>query len=121
MDNISKVSVWEEAVVIPTYETRKPDRYTLFLEKRVYQGSSGKVYPHSIINQISDKKTDKTYKAVFLENDHLKIMILPELGGSVQRAYDKTRNYDFVCYNRVIKPDLVGLAEPWISGDIEFN
>ena len=48
-------------------------------------------------------------------------MILPELGGSVQRAYDKIRNYDFVYYNRVIKPALVGLAEPWISGDIEFN
>lgn len=121
MNNISKVNVWEENIVIPTYEAGKPDKNPLFLEKRVYQGSSGKVYPHSVIDKISDTKTDKTYKAVFLENDYLKIMILPELGGRVQRAYDKTRNYDFVYYNRVIKPALVGLAGPWISGGIEFN
>lgn len=121
MNNISKVNVWEETVVIPTYEAGKPDKNPLFLEKRVYQGSSGKVYPHSVIDKISDTKIDKKYKAVFLENDYLKIMILPELGGRVQRAYDKTRNYDFVYYNQVIKPALVGLAGPWISGGIEFN
>ena len=48
-------------------------------------------------------------------------MILPELGGRIQRAYDKTNDYDFVYYNHVIKPALVGLAGPWISGGIEFN
>ena len=48
-------------------------------------------------------------------------MILPELGGRIQRALDKTNNYDFVYYNHVIKPALVGLAGPWISGGIEFN
>ncbi len=121
MNNISKVNVWEENIVIPTYEAGKPDKNPLFLEKRVYQGSSGKVYPHSVIDKISDTKTDKTYKAVFLENDYLKIMILPSLGGRVQRAYDKTADYDFVYYNHVIKPALVGLAGPWISGGIEFN
>lgn len=59
--------------------------------------------------------------ADFLENDYLKIMVLPELGGRIQRATDKTNNYDFVYYNHVIKPALVGLAGPWISGGIEFN
>lgn len=121
MNNISKVKVWEEEIIIPTYETGKPDRNPLFLEKRVYQGSSGKVYPHSVIDKINDTKTDKKYTAVFLENDYLKVMILPELGGKVQRAYDKTRDYDFVYYNHVIKPALVGLAGPWVSGGIEFN
>ena len=48
-------------------------------------------------------------------------MILPELGGRVQMALDKTNGYHFVYYNRVIKPALVGLAGPWISGGIEFN
>lgn len=121
MNKISKVNVWEEKVTIPTYEAYKPDKNPLFLEKRVYQGSSGKVYPHPVIDKISDKKIDKEYTAVFLENDYLKIMILPELGGRVQRAYDKTKGYDFVYYNHVIKPALVGLAGPWISGGIEFN
>lgn len=121
MSDFSKVSVWEESVTIPTYKVAPADKNPLFLEKRVYQGSSGKVYPHPVIDKIGDEKEDKQYKAVFLENDYLKIMILPELGGRVQRAFDKKKNYDFVYYNQVIKPALVGLAGPWISGGIEFN
>lgn len=117
----SKVKVWEEEITIPTYNIGEPDRNPMFLEKRVYQGSSGKVYPHSVIDKIYDTKTDKKYKAVFLENDYIKVMLLPEIGGRIQRATDKTNGYEFVYYNHVIKPALVGLAGPWISGGIEFN
>lgn len=115
------VRVWEETVVIPTYGVGQPDKNPMFLEKRVYQGSSGKVYPHPVIDKIYDKKEDRAYRAVFLENAYLKVMILPQLGGRIQRATDKTNGYDFVYYNHVIKPALVGLAGPWISGGIEFN
>lgn len=117
----SNVKVWEEKVTIPTYPVGKPDKNPMFLEKRVYQGSSGKVYPHTVIDKIFDNKMDKEYTAVFLENDYIKVMILPEIGGRIQRAMDKTNGYDFVYYNHVIKPALVGLAGPWISGGIEFN
>lgn len=115
------VRIWEEETIIPTYEVGEPDKNPMFLEKRVYQGSSGKVYPYPTTEKISHEKKDKEYKAVYLENEYLKIMILPELGGRIQRAYDKTNDYDFVYYNHVIKPALVGLAGPWISGGIEFN
>jgi len=115
------VRVWEEDVIIPTYATGKPEKNPLFLEKRVYQGSSGSVYPYPVIEKISDHKEDKYYHACFLENIYLKIMILPELGGRVQMAFDKIRNRHFVYYNQVIKPALVGLTGPWISGGIEFN
>ena len=118
---MNQVKVWEEKVVIPTYEVGAPDKNPMFLEKRVYQGSSGKVYPYPTTETISREKTDRTYTAVYLENQYLKIMILPELGGRIQRAYDKTNDYDFVYYNHVIKPALVGLLGPWISGGIEFN
>ncbi|MEF2879277.1 MAG: DUF5107 domain-containing protein [Blautia sp.] len=118
---LEAVKIWEEDVVIPTYEAGEPDKNPMFLEKRVYQGSSGKVYPYPTTEKISHKKTDKVWHAVYLENEYLKIMVLPELGGRIQRAYDKTNDYDFVYYNHVIKPALVGLAGPWISGGIEFN
>lgn len=114
-------AVWEEDIVIPTYLTGEPDKNPMFFEKRVYQGSSGRVYPHPVIDKICDEKVDKTYHAVCLENPYLFVMILPELGGRIQRAYDKTNGYDFVYYNHVIKPALVGLTGPWISGGIEFN
>ena len=116
-----KVKVWEERITLPTYEIGEADKNPMFLEKRVYQGSSGKVYPFPVIDKIYDTKVDKTYTAVYLENEYLKVMILPELGGRIQRAYDKTNGYDFVYYNEVIKPALVGLTGPWISGGIEFN
>ncbi len=115
------VKIWEESIVIPTYEAGEADKNPMFLERRVYQGSSGRIYPYPAVEKIYDKKIDKTYRAVWLENEYLKVMILPELGGRIQRAFDKTNQYDFVYYNRVIKPALVGLCGPWISGGIEFN
>jgi tetratricopeptide (TPR) repeat protein len=116
-----KVQAWQESVVIPTYEVGKPEKNPIFLEKRVYQGSSGVVYPHPVIEKVSDTPVDKEWQAVWMENDYLKIMLLPELGGRVQMAYDKIRERHFVYYNEVIKPALVGLTGPWISGGIEFN
>jgi len=122
VDNgMMKARMWEEKVEIPTYPAGIPDKNPMFLEKRVYQGSSGKVYPLPVIDKIYDDRIMKKYHAVFLENEYIMVMILPELGGRIQRALDKTNNYDFVYYNRVIKPALVGLAGPWISGGIEFN
>ena len=115
------VKAWRELVTIPTYEVGKPERAPMFLEKRVYQGSSGVVYPYPVIEAISDECHDREWAAVYLENEYLKVMILPELGGRIQMAYDKIKQRHFVYYNHVIKPALVGLCGPWISGGIEFN
>ncbi|OCX52338.1 DUF5107 domain-containing protein [Mucilaginibacter sp. PPCGB 2223] len=120
MEN-NTVKSWIEKVIIPTYPTGAPDKNPMFFEKRVYQGSSGVVYPNPVIEKIFDVKVDREYTGVFLENRYLKIMILPELGGRVQMAYDKIKQRHFIYYNQVIKPALVGLCGPWISGGIEFN
>lgn len=115
------VHVWEEDILLPTYGIGQPEKNPMFLEKRVYQGSSGVVYPYPVIEKIEDTCTDKLYHAVFLENEYIKIMVLPELGGRIQMAYDKLKQRHFIYYNHVIKPALVGLTGPWISGGIEFN
>ena len=118
---LQTVNAWEEKITIPTYKIGEPEKNPMFLENRVYQGSSGVVYPYPVIDKVYNEKFDKEYTALFLENEYLKVMILPELGGRIQMAYDKTNDYHFVYYNRIIKPALVGLAGPWISGGIEFN
>ncbi len=115
------VRIWSEKVSIPTYEVGQRDKNPMFLEKRVYQGSSGRVYPWPVIDKIADEKKDKEYLIVFLENEYIQVQVMPEVGGKIYRAIDKTNNYDFVYYNRVMKPALVGLAGPWVSGGIEFN
>lgn len=84
----NNVHVWEENVTIPTYKVYPPEKGPLFIENRAYQGSSGKVYPLPVTEKISDKKEDVSYHAIYLENDYLKVMVLPELGGRIQRAYD---------------------------------
>ncbi|MGR5179258.1 DUF5107 domain-containing protein [Vibrio mediterranei] len=117
----TNAKAWVEQVVLPTYPTGKVDPNPLFLENRVYQGSSGSVYPYGVIDSITDEKVDQSYQAVYIENDYIKIMLLPELGGRIHRAYDKVKGRDFVYYNEVVKPALVGLLGPWISGGIEFN
>ena len=85
------VKAWREIVTIPTYEVGKPEKNPIFLEKRVYQGSSGVVYPYPVIESMSDEKKDVDYHAIWIENEYIKVMVLPELGGRVQMAYDKIR------------------------------
>ena len=116
-----QVRIWEETITIPTYPVGKPDKNPMFLEKRVYQGSSGVVYPLPVIETIENEKKDVEYDVVFIENEYLKIMVMPSLGGRVQMLYDKTNDFHVIYYNQVIKPALVGLTGPWISGAIEFN
>lgn len=115
------VRAWSENIMLPTYEIGEEEKNPIFLEKRVYQGSSGSVYPYPVVEKISDTKKDKLYQVLFLENIYIKIMVLPELGGRIHMAYDKVKQRHFVYYNQVIKPALVGLTGPWISGGIEFN
>lgn len=118
---MSEVKITEVNIVLPTYGIGKPDRNPMFLEKRVYQASKGNVYPYPFIEKVEDKKFDKEYKAIIIENDYIELTLLPELGGRIQFGYDKIHDYDFFYRNKVIKPALVGLAGPWISGGVEFN
>jgi tetratricopeptide (TPR) repeat protein len=115
------VQAWEQDVEILTYAAGSPERNPMFLERRVYQGSSGKVYPLPFTDHIATEPAPKLWKAIHIENEYLRLMILPEIGGRVHVGYDKTTGYDFFYRQNVIKPALVGLAGPWISGGVEFN
>ncbi len=115
------VVCYEKQVLIPTYPVQDADPNPMFLEKRVYQGSSGKVYPNPFTDRVALEKTDQSYRAVFLENEFIQLMILPEIGGRIHAGLDKTNQYDFFYRQRAIKPALVGLLGPWVSGGVEFN
>ncbi|QHN03601.1 DUF5107 domain-containing protein [Granulicella sp. WH15] len=115
------VKAWEEPVVMRSYLPAEPDPNPLFLEKRVYQGSSGRVYPMAVIDRIDTEPRSQEWKAVHIENEFIRLMIMPEIGGRIHVGYDKLNGYDFFYRQNVIKPALVGLAGPWISGGVEFN
>ncbi len=111
-----------EKLEIPTYPVGVPEKNPVFFEKRVYQGSSGKVYPLPFIDKVFDQAVPVAYQAARLENDFVRLVMLPEIGGRIFLGQDKSNNdYDFFYRQDVIKPALVGLAGPWISGGVEFN
>jgi tetratricopeptide (TPR) repeat protein len=117
----SSVQVRVEDLVLPTYLPAPPDKNPMFLEKRVYQGSSGRVYPLPFTDRIAESPVDRKWQAVWIENEFIRALVLPELGGRIHALQDKTNGYDLIYHQPVIKPALVGLAGPWISGGIEFN
>lgn len=119
---MGKVEAVRRALEIPTYGLGAPEKNPMFFEKRVYQGSCGKVYPVPFIDKVHDERVPQVYDSVRLENDYVRLVILPEIGGRIFSGQDKTNNnYDFFYRQDVIKPALVGLAGPWISGGVEFN
>jgi tetratricopeptide (TPR) repeat protein len=115
------VKAWNAPVSMLTYMPAAPDPNPLFLEKRVYQGSSGRVYPLPVIDYIERTPHPHSWDAVHIENEFLRLMILPAIGGRIHIGVDKRTGYDFFYRQNVIKPALVGLAGPWISGGVEFN
>jgi tetratricopeptide (TPR) repeat protein len=117
----NEVRCTEQQVVIPTYPVQSADPNPMFFENRVYQGSSGKVYPNPFTDRVALEKVDATYRAITLENEYIQLMLLPEIGGRIFSGLDKTNQYDFFYRQHVIKPALVGLLGPWISGGVEFN
>lgn len=121
MKKRNSVHVSKEIVQLPTYEPAAPGRHPMFLERRVYQGSSGKVYPIPFTDRIAEEPVPRDWEAVHLENEFVRLMMLPGIGGRIHIGQDKTNGYDFFYRQNVIKPALVGLAGPWISGGVEFN
>jgi tetratricopeptide (TPR) repeat protein len=115
------VKIWEEPLVIPTYRIGESDRNPLFYGQRSYQGARGAIYPYPMLDKLTDVRENKTYKAVFLENQYVKLCVLPEIGGRILSAQDKTDGYDFFYHQHVIKPALIGMLGAWISGGVEWN
>ena len=118
---MSKVKANKTLKNIPTYIPKKAAEMPMFFEKKPYQGASGKIYPIPYSDGISDEKTNVEYTVFKIENEYIETEILPQFGGKILSAYDKIGNYDFVYRNEVVKPALVGIGGPWISGGIEFN
>jgi tetratricopeptide (TPR) repeat protein len=121
MSQSTTVQVRVTRLTLPTYLPAAPDKNPMFLEKRVYQGSRGKVYPLPFTDRISETPVNREWQAIWLENEFLRVLLLPEIGGRIHAIQDKTNGYDLIYNQPVIKPALVGLAGPWISGGIEFN
>jgi tetratricopeptide (TPR) repeat protein len=116
----SPVRVWEEPLTLPTYRLDPPGLNPMFYTNESYQGAKKKIYPYPFQDQVANVREEKTYKALYLENEYIKLSILPEIGGRLFSALDKTNNYEIFYHQHVIKPALIGMLGAWVSGGIEW-
>lgn len=115
------VKVTEKPLVLPTYEIGAPDVNPIFFTGRVYQGAQGHIYPYSLYDILTDQKVDKAYDAIYLDNEYVNVCVLPEMGGRILSATDKTNNYEIFYKQTGIKPALIGMLGAWLSGGVEWN
>ena len=80
-----------------------------------------KIYPYFRFDGFTEKGVQQKWKVVEIENDFIKILILPEVGGKIWAAIDKKNNEPFIYYNHVVKFRDVAMRGPWTSGGIEAN
>ncbi|MCS5703394.1 MAG: DUF5107 domain-containing protein, partial [Acidobacteria bacterium] len=112
----SEVTTWEQQVIIPTYPLRPDDPNPQFFE---LTGSNN--YPYTTQDGFTSELVDRSYRVVYLENEYLRIMCLPEIGGRIHSVYDKVRSEEMFHANQVIKPGHIALRGAWVSGGIEWN
>src|SRR6266545_1974784 len=111
--------VWEAPLALPTYELGPPDPNPPLFDRSRTRGRPS--YPYPLLDSLTNKRVDKTYRAVFLENEYLRVTVLPELGGKLYAIYDKTAGRDTLYTNHVVKYAMVGIRGAWTSGGIEWN
>ena len=79
----------------------------------------GAIYPYFRFDGYSDKPIDKAWKVVELENEFIQVMILPEIGGKIWSAVEKSTGKPFIYYNHVVKFRDIAMRGPWTSGGID--
>lgn len=112
----ASVQIREGSIDIPTYLLGPQDPDPPFIVD-----NPRNIYPYTALDDLTTRKETLTYKAIYLENEFLRAIILPDLGGRLYSLYDKVARREVFYRNHVVKYGLVGLRGAWISGGIEFN
>ena len=80
-----------------------------------------RVLPYRIQDRYNSSREPKTFFSAVLENEYLKVRVLPQLGGLVSSILWKPLNRDLIYENPVFQPRNLALRDAWVSGGIEFN
>ena len=104
-------SVREFSTSIPTYPFSDPNPIPVV----------GRIYPYFRFDGFTNTAVPQSWKVVELENAYLKVRILPEIGGKIWSAIEKSTGKSFIYDNHVVKFRDIAMRGPWTSGGIEAN
>lgn len=107
-------TITEESRMFATYPFSDPDPVPIL-------AANSKIYPYHKFDGYSHTSQQQAWKVVTLENEYIQVFVLPEVGGKVWGAIDKTTGKEFIYRNEVMKFRNISMRGPWTSGGIEFN
>jgi tetratricopeptide (TPR) repeat protein len=111
------VRVWQDSMELPTYAERAPNPnppFDLFSLTRFN-------YPYTLREALSDRPSPQRWRALHLENEYLRVTVLPDAGGHLYSCVDKVSGRDLFYANPSIKKALIGYRGAWAAFGIEFN
>jgi tetratricopeptide (TPR) repeat protein len=112
-----KVVVTEESRPFVTYPFSDPNP----VPAMALSSMVSPFYPYFVFDGYTEKPEVKMWKVITLENDFISVTILPEVGGKVWGAVEKSTGKEFIYRNEVMKFRAIGIRGPWTSGGIEHN
>lgn len=115
------VKAWEGTLDLPTYLLDPAEQAPIFQRDWSYQRARRSVYPYPLNDNMTRNRQMVTYQALYLENEYVKLCVLPAIGGRLFYAIDKTNGYDIFYHQDCVKPANVGMTGAWISGGVEWN
>jgi tetratricopeptide (TPR) repeat protein len=115
--SVSGQTVNETSRAIKTYPYADPNP----VPSMGVNNNIGRFYPYFMFDAYSNKDTVQRWKVVTLDNEYITVSVLPEVGGKVYGAIEKSSGHEFVYLNKVMKFRAIGSRGPWTSGGIEHN
>lgn len=115
------VKAYEGKITLPTYLLDPAEQAPIFERDWSYQRAKRSVYPYPLNDNMTRNRQDVTYDCLYMENEYVELCVIPEIGGRLMYAIDKTNGYDIFYHNHVVKPANVGMCGAWISGGVEWN
>src|SRR6184192_2254787 len=113
----AQVRVWQGTLTLPTYEEGLPDPNPPFDQ----YANNRFNYPYTLRHNLTDRRRDHAWRALFLENEYLKCSVLPDIGGHLYSCTDKISSKPIFYENPSIKKADVAYRGAWAAFGIEFN
>lgn len=113
----AQVRVYEGTLSLPTYQEGPPNPNPPFDQYATTRFN----YPYTLRDNLTSHRSERAFRAVFLENEYLKCSVLPDFGGHIYTCIDKINNVPMFYQNPSIKEAAIGMRGGWAAFGVEFN